>query len=87
MRRFRVRLCVIDGLPETHATRDFARHMTCDAKILNEDEETGTKKCKYIRTAADHYSLAFTYGLMALGKVHLSDGGALRRKLEQLGMI
>jgi hypothetical protein len=25
MERFHVRLCVIDGLPETHATRDFAR--------------------------------------------------------------
>ena len=27
MEQFHIRLCVIDGLPETHATRDFAsRH-------------------------------------------------------------
>lgn len=127
MRRFRVERCVIDALPETHATREFARrhrgnvymaffqeqqrgeprwdgpsqmvyvnrvdaldasraavrdkkvvlprqqpiveefarHMAADAKQLEEDEDTGAKRYKYIRTGADHYSLAFTYGLMA----------------------
>jgi hypothetical protein len=127
LRRFHVRHCVIDGLPETHATRDFARrnhgrvilnffnehqrgsaawkhdeqivqinrtealdasraaireqqlvlpretpllqefarHMASDAKILEEDEDTGAKKFKYIRTGPDHFSLAFTYAWMA----------------------
>jgi hypothetical protein len=127
LRRFHVRHCVIDGLPETHSTRDFARrnhghvflnffnenqrgsalwkhddqivqinrtealdasraavrdrrvvlprqtsiieefaqHMAADAKILEEDEDTGAKKYKYIRTGPDHFSLAFTYAWMA----------------------
>lgn len=125
--RFSVVRCVIDGLPETHATREFARkhggrvsmnffnenqrgaakwdeeaqtvqinrtealdasraavrekklalprqcpiieqfarHMAANAKILDEDEETGAKKYRYIRTGADHFSLAFTYAWMA----------------------
>jgi hypothetical protein len=29
------------------------------------DEETGAMKYRYIRTGADHYSLAFTYALLA----------------------
>ena len=127
MDRFGVSRCVIDGLPETHATRDFANrhrgqvylcffnesqrgkakwdresftvsvnrtealdasraavrqkqvvlprqqpvveefaeHMASDGKVLLEDEETGAKRYKYIRTGADHFSLAFTYALLA----------------------
>ena len=130
MARFKIEQCVIDGLPETHATREFtqrhagtvfmnffnenqrgaarfdhhahtvqvhrtealdasraairekrvvlprrlpivetfARHMVVDAKILDEDQETGAKKYRYIRTptaAPDHFSLAFTYAWIA----------------------
>jgi len=127
MEQFHIRLCVIDGLPETHATRDFARrhprrvflcffnesqrgrpkwdsgsltvhvnrtealdasraavrektlvlprrqpiveefaqHMASDAKILDENEETGEQRYRYIRTAADHFSLALTYAWLA----------------------
>jgi len=127
MEQFQIRRCVIDGLPETHATRDFARqyprqvylcffnenqrgtprwdnesftvqvnrtealdasraavrqkqislprrqpiieefakHMSSDAKILEEDEETGAKRYMYVRTGADHFSLAFTYAWLA----------------------
>ncbi len=125
MGRFRIASCVIDGLPETHATRAFARrhagkvflcffnesqrgapawngdqvavnrteildasratvrekkvvlprrvpiveefaqHMTCDAKVLDEDEDTGIKKYRYIRTGENHFSMAFTYALLA----------------------
>ena len=127
MKRFKVSCCVIDGLPETHATREFARrhggqvylcffnhnqrgaaqwdqsarqvvvnrtealdasraairekkivlprrvpiveefaqHMTCDAKVLDEDEETGIKKYRYIRTGENHFSMAFTYARLA----------------------
>ncbi len=39
--------------------------MAADAKILDEDEETGAKRYRYIRTAEDHFSLAFTYAWMA----------------------
>jgi hypothetical protein len=128
MEKFQIMRCVIDGLPETHATREFAqrhkgrvflnffneaqrgsirwdekdakvevnrtealdasreavrekklviqrglvhtdlfaRHMACDAKQLVENEETGAKKYRYIRTGADHFSLAFTYAWMAV---------------------
>lgn len=128
MERFKVDRCVIDGLPETYATRDFAgrhrgqvymsffsehqrggaawdlhrqmvtvnrtealdasraavrkrlvvlprcvpmvqlfaEHMSHDAKILEEDEQTGAKKYKYVKTGGeDHFSLAFTYAWMA----------------------
>jgi len=125
MKRFSVYYCVIDGLPETHATRAFAsrhgnvylnffnenqrgsanwdkgddivqvnrtealdasraairerkivlprrgplvdlfaRHMAADAKILDEDAETGAKKYRYVRVGDDHFSLAFTYAWM-----------------------
>lgn len=128
MTTFRVRRCVIDGLPETHATRDFARrhpgkvflcffnenqrgaarwdnasmiveinrtealdasrmairnhevilprrqpcieefalHMTRDAKILKEDQETGVQRYDYVRTGVNHFSMAFTYAWMAI---------------------
>ena len=137
MEAYDVHTCVIDGLPETHATRDFAkrnrgrawmaffnehqrgalkweyatqmvsgnrtealdasrtaireekltlprrserleefaRHLTCDAKILDEDEETGIKKYRYIRTGTNHYSLAFTYAWMAAGRGGKRRGG------------
>ncbi len=127
MARFKVWLCVIDALPEIHATRDFARrhagyvylnyfnehqrgspawnleefivqenrtealdlsramiregkvvlprrsrlveefaaHMANDAKRLEEDEETGAKNYRYIRTGTNHFSLAFTYECLA----------------------
>lgn len=128
MERFQVERCVIDGLPETHATREYARrhagqvylcffneaqrgepkwdhathhllvnrtealdasraairdkrvvlprqdriveefaqHMAADAKVLEEDEETGAKRFKYVRTGPDHLSLAFTYACLAV---------------------
>lgn len=126
LERFHVTRCVIDGLPEIHATREFARrngsrvhmnffnenqrgsakwdpeaqtvqinrtealdasraavregllvlprqcplveefarHMAADAKVLDEDEDTGAKRYRYIRTGPDHFSLAFTYAWM-----------------------
>ena len=130
LQRFRIDRCVIDGLPETHATREFARrnswrvsmcffnehqrgapkwdadaltvlvnrtealdasrtairekqvvlprqsplleefakHLAADAKVLDEDADTGVKKYRYVRTGADHYSLAFTYAWLGLEK-------------------
>ncbi len=43
----------------------FARHMAADAKVLEEDQDTGAKRYKYVRTGEDHLSLAFTYAWMA----------------------
>ena len=144
MERFSVAICVIDGLPETHATREFAarhagrvylnffnenqrgmprwnseertvqenrtealdasraavrerklvlprrvplveefaRHMAADAKILDEDEETGAQKFSYIRTSADHFSLAFTYAWLAAWRL-----AATYVRLEDYGWI
>ena len=127
MERFQVSRCVIDALPEIHATRafkerhrgrvwlnyfvegqkgsykwdhgqyivqvnrtealdaakkgirdgevvlprrvplleTFADHLASDAKKLVEDEETGAKSYRYIRTGTNHYSLAFTYDWIA----------------------
>ena len=44
---------------------EFPQHMAADAKMLDEDEETGAKRYRYIRTGPDHFSLAFTYALLA----------------------
>jgi hypothetical protein len=44
---------------------EFARHMASDAKVLDEDEDTGAKKYRYVKTGTDHFSLAFTYAWMA----------------------
>jgi hypothetical protein len=43
----------------------FAKHMAADAKVLDEDADTGTKKYRYIRTGENHFSLAFTYAWLA----------------------
>lgn len=130
MKKFRVSRCVIDGLPETHATREFAKrqgrvylcffkesqrgsaqwshqdhtvqinrtevldasramvrekevilargipfldefakHMACDAKVLDEDPDTGAQKYRYVRTGENHFSMAFTYAGMAMRNV------------------
>jgi hypothetical protein len=135
MSRYNVRNCVIDALPEIHATREFARrfpgrvyvnyfvesqrgsyawdrperivrenrtealdasrkvvrdgrivfpragrlmeefadHMAADVKQLNEDEATGAKAFRYVRTATDHYSLAFTYDCIAWSRERRID--------------
>jgi hypothetical protein len=127
MERFNVSTCVIDALPEIHATRDFANrhsgsvylnyfvesqrgsyswdpkesivrenrteamdasrqivrdrnvvlprggkvvhefaaHLAADVKRLVEDEETGARQFRYVKTGTNHYSLAFTYDCIA----------------------
>lgn len=49
---------------------EFAHHMAADAKILDENPDTGARKYRYVRTGVDHFSLAFTYALMAMKRVH-----------------
>lgn len=46
-----------------------ALHVPTDAKVREEDEKTGAKRYRYVRTGEDHYSLAFTYAW--LGATHL----------------
>ncbi len=54
----------------------FADHMAADAKQLVEDEQTGAKSYRYVRTAADHLSLAFTYDCIAWSRLTPGAGGA-----------
>ena len=127
MEQFNVGTCVIDALPEIHATRDFANrhpgqvylnyfvesqrgsyswdtkewivrenrteamdasrqivrdrnvvlprggkviqefasHLAADVKQLVEDEETGARSYRYVKTGTNHYSFAFTYDCIA----------------------
>jgi hypothetical protein len=44
---------------------EFAEHMSADAKTLDEDEETGAQRYRYIKTGVNHFSFAFTYAWMA----------------------
>jgi hypothetical protein len=136
MERFQVSRCVIDALPDIHATRQFAErhrgkvwlnyfneaqkgsakwdkeqhivqvnrtealdsskkgirdgeivlprrvplletfaeHLASDAKKLVEDQETGAKSYRYIRTGTNHYSLAFTYDWLACEQERRSHG-------------
>lgn len=43
----------------------FATHLANDAKRLEEDEDTGEQRYRYVRTGPDHFSLAFTYDCIA----------------------
>lgn len=136
MSRFKVNRCVIDALPETHVTREFARrhrgrvfmnyfsasqkgaprwdkenltvyenrtdaldasrlairrgdvvlprrsriveefaaHMANDVKKLVENEETGAQEFKYLRTGVDHFSMAFTYEVVASERLSVACG-------------
>jgi hypothetical protein len=44
---------------------EFAAHLSADAKVLEEDEKTGVRKYRYIKTGVNHYSFAFTYAWLA----------------------
>jgi hypothetical protein len=52
----------------TPIVEEFAKHMTADAKVLVEDEETGAKKYRYIKTGENHFSFAFTYAWLGASK-------------------
>jgi hypothetical protein len=53
----------------------FAEHLASDAKKLIEDDETGAKSYRYIRTGVNHYSFAFTYDWLASEDERRSHGG------------
>jgi hypothetical protein len=55
--------------------------MASDAKVLDEDADTGAKKYRYIKTGTDHFSLAFTYAWMACesGWGHPGCGSSISR--------
>ena len=44
---------------------EFADHLAADVNQVTEDEQTGQKSYRYVRTATNHYSLAFTYDTIA----------------------
>ena len=45
--------------------------MSCDAKKLEENPDTGEKKYRYVRTGENHFSMAFTYAIMAERKAYV----------------
>ena len=45
--------------------QEFAEHLAADVKQLIEDEDTGAKSFRYVKTGTNHYSLAFTYDQIA----------------------
>ena len=53
----------------------FAEHLSSDAKKLIEDQETGSKTYKYIRTGTNHYSFAFTYDWIASERERRAGSG------------
>jgi len=52
--------------PPSPRVQEFARHLAADAKRLEEDEATGAQRYRYIKTAQNHFSFAFTYAVLAL---------------------
>ena len=61
----------------------FAEHLASDAKKLIEDEETGAKSYRYIRTGTNHYSLAFTYDWLASEQGAKIKRGLLHQRLRR----
>ena len=60
----------------TPLVEQFARHMATDAKVLDENPETGAKQYRYVKTGENHFSFAFTYAWMAsqrfLRRLHMA---------------
>ena len=56
----------------TPIVEEFANHMAADAKVLEEDEATGIKKYRYVRTGENHFSMAFTYAWLARSLVRFA---------------
>ncbi len=50
---------------QTPTVEEFAAHCTSDAKQLHEDEDTGAQVYRYVKTGTNHFSLAFTYDVIA----------------------
>ena len=48
---------------------EFAKHLTHDAKVLEEDEETGIQKFRYIKTGVNHFSMSFNYAWLAISTI------------------
>ena len=59
--------------------QEFAEHLAADVKQLVEDEVTGQKTYRYVRTGTNHYSFAFTYDCIAWSREPV---GSLRGNLE-----
>jgi hypothetical protein len=53
--------------------REFADHLAADVKQLKEDEETGLRSYRYVKTGTNHYSFAFTYDCIAASQDEYID--------------
>ena len=55
--------------------QEFASHLAADVKQLVEDEETGARSYRYVKTGTNHYSFAFTYDCIAWSRDVRQSGG------------
>jgi hypothetical protein len=71
------RRLIRDGLRvlprQSEIVSEFARHLTCDAKQLHEDADTGAQEYRYIRTGENHFSMAFTYDCLAAARASYQE--------------
>jgi hypothetical protein len=56
---------------------EFAEHVASDVKQLVEDEDTGAKSYRYVRTGTNHFSLALTYDSIAWSRERYSSPGSV----------
>jgi hypothetical protein len=57
---------------ESPIVHTFAEHLSADAKQLVEDEETGAKQYRYLKTGPNHFGMAFTYAWLAYERLRPS---------------
>jgi len=70
-----------DHLDQPHR-RFTGTEITADVDVLDEHEETGAKRYRYVRTGEDHFSLAFTYAWMAITNSFAADFRAWMRLMK-----
>jgi hypothetical protein len=53
---------------------EFARELINVAKVLEEDQETGSREYRYRKLGPDHYAHALNYFILATSKIGVSSG-------------
>lgn len=65
------------ALPRTGPVlQQFAEHLSADVKRLVEDEETGARAYRYVKTGTNHFSFALTYDCIAWSREPLTESRA-----------
>lgn len=56
---------------------EFAEHVASDVKQLVEDQDTGARSYRYVRTGTNHFSLALTYDCIAASRERYPSPGGV----------